>query len=311
MIFAQYIKLVAKALFLVLLSMSTQAAKAVPVYSDVKKLESFVSMDLKLKASAASLGVAVNSIDGAVDNFEAANSEIAATLKTLKQYDNLFSKWQLSTDPSTPTSSVYVKNVTDAENGLVNLTNLDKLNLYNLEKNNFDNTDASDNSALQHSQGNNSHEASFKKGILCPGDPNSTEKTHITLQYKSCQIINNATAYKIKLSESAQKKQKVIDDAITDVLKKSPITIGDFEARRVALSDLQAFQQTVIDEYDLKAKNVDLQIKIAEEARRYTAEALLVGPAQKSNRPVSTDIVKTTLGFALNALIPGTIPYNE
>jgi hypothetical protein len=290
------------------------------VYIDKDKAAALVAINTALLPNANILTKtgyifdASRAINRAGNYFDDAGKDLTSILGTLNQYKTTFPAWQATTDPSTPASADYVRNVTTAENDLKNLTTSDKLNLDNLEKDNFDNTFAFNNSALQHSQGNSSHKTVFDDGVLCPGDKPTgliPTKNYSTLQYKACTIINNATAYKIKLSESVQKKQKVIDDAIVDILKKSPKTMGNFEARRVALSDLQALQQNVIDEYDLKAKNADLQIKIAEEARRYASEAMLVGPTKQTTRTAAVSAFKTAVGIALNSTLPATIPYNK
>lgn len=313
MTFTYYTKHIAKFLFCVcslLIFIQKTVALTVDVYLDAGKLAELTAINIALAATHIPILNASKSINNAGNSFEATGPDLKSILDTLNN-NNTFPAWATTTDPSTPASLSYVTNVTTAEDELKKLTISDKPILDNLEKDNFDNTDADNNSASQYSQGNNNHETVFKNGVLCPGDPKSTAKDYSTLEYKACNIINNATAYKIKLSESAQKKQKVIDDAIVDILKKLPQTMGNFEARRVALSDLQALQKNVIDEYDLKAKNADLQIKIAEEARRYASEAMLVAPTKNTTGTVVTATVKTALGAALNNIIPATIPYNE
>jgi hypothetical protein len=289
-------------------------AITVDIYTDVKKEVALAAITSALSPNIVTIPTASNSINTAGNYFTEAGLDLVSLLRTLSKYKATFRAWETTTDPSTVASTSYVTNVTTAENDLKKITTSDKLTLDNLEKDNFDNTDADNNSATQHSQGNNSHKTVFDDGALCPGnkpDGPLYKKNYSTLQYKACMIVNNATAYKIKLSESAQKKQKVIDDAIVDILKKSPKTMGNFEARRVALSDLQALQQNVVDEYDLKAKNADLQIKIAEEARLYASEAMLVGPTKKFAKNVAVATVKVAVGIALNNTLPETIPYNE
>jgi hypothetical protein len=314
MTFTHYTKCIAKLLCCVLLFFipfqKVEAVAYVPTFLDKEKEALLTAINLELGLTLASLKKANASIDSAGNAFKKAKPEIVNTFNTLKKYDTLFSEWEPKTDPSTLASAEYVTNVTAAENALKSLTASDKLNLDKLEKDNFDNPDAFTNSALQYSQGNDKHKTVFDGGLLCPGKPDKP-KNYSTLQYKACTIINNATAYKIKLSESAQKKQTVIDDAIVDILKKSPTTMGNFEARRVALSDLQALQKNVIDEYDLKAKNADLQIKIAEEARRYASEAMLVGPTKQVARGLVVEAFKAAIGIAANQYFPATIPYNE
>lgn len=315
MTFTHYTKHIAKLLFCVCLLLisiqKTVAITSVDIYLDKEKLAELGVINGILGTTHISISKASSSINKAGNSFELTGSDLTSILNTLNN-KSTFPAWAATTDPSTPASAEYVKNVTTAENALKNVTTLDKSNLDKLEQNNFDNTDADNNSALQHSQGNNNHETAFKKGVLCPGKPDVIyTQNYSTLQYKACNIINNATAYKIKLSESTQKKQKVIDDAIVDILKKSPQTMGNFEARRVALSDLQALQKNVIDEYDLKAKNADLQIKIAEEARRYASEAMLVGPTKNTTRIVVVEAFKLAAATAANQYLPATIPYNE
>jgi hypothetical protein len=227
MAFTHYTKCITKLLCCVLLFFITfqkvEAVAYVPTFLDKEKEALLTAINLELGLTLASLKEANASIDSAGNDFKKANPEIVKTFNTLKKYDTLFSNWEPKTDPSTLASAEYVTNVTAAENALKSLTASDKLNLDNLEKDSFDNTDAFNNNALQHSQGNNSHKTVFDGGLLCPGKPDEVyTKNYSTLQYKACTIINNATAYKIKLSESAQKKQTVIDDAIVDILKKSP-----------------------------------------------------------------------------------------
>jgi hypothetical protein len=316
MTFTQYTKCITKLLFCVLLLlMPIQRAIAitVDVYTDAKKAIALAGIASALSPNIITIPTASSSIKRAGDYFTDAGKDLVSILATLSQYKTTFPAWETTTDPSTPASADYVTNVTTAENDLKKITALDKLNLDNLEKDNFDNTFAFNNSALQYSQGNGKHKEAFDDGVLCPGKPGLTDitKTYSTLQYKACTIVNNATAYKIKLSESVQKKQTVIDSAVKDILKNSPNTMGNFEARRVALSDLQALQQNVIDEYDLKAKNADLQIKIAEEARLYASEAMLVGPTKKSAKTVALGAFEAAVGIALNNTLPATIPYND
>jgi hypothetical protein len=315
MAFTHYTKSIAKLLCCVCLLLipiqKTIAVTSVDFYFDKEKLAELGLINGILGTTHISISKASSSIDKAGNSFELTGPDLTSILGTLNN-NNTFSTWAAKTDPSTLASASYVTNVTAAENALKKLTDSDKLNLDNLEQNNFDNTDAFNNNALQHSQGNNSHKTVFDYGVLCPGKPDVIYKqNYSTLQYKACTIINNATAYKIKLSESAQKKQTVIDDAIVDILKKSPTTMGNFEARRVALSDLQALQKNVIDEYDLKAKNADLQIKIAEEAKRYASEAMLVGPTKQVARGLVVEAFKAAIGIAANQYFPATIPYNE
>jgi hypothetical protein len=228
----------------------------------------------------------------------------------VKKDTALTKKWQ---DENRPTTD-YDSFVDAATNGLATLQRTSDTQLTALENNFFNNTPAIQNMALQYSQENSAYKIAMADGVMCPKSIIIPENkaNYYNLQNSSCTIMYNATAYKKLLSQIVTSKQKIIDDATTKIAKATPRkpSIGDFDAKKTALIQLNLLQKDIMDEYEMKKSNADTQIKIAKETQMFAADAIVAGPpvTKKEGVLLALEAVKTGLAIGLSQ---GSVKYNE
>jgi hypothetical protein len=134
---------------------------------------------------------------------------------------------------------------------------------------------------------------------------------YTALQAKMCDRIHNLKAYKVRMTEGFRDKINKIQIQVAVVIAHPGPTTGSNAAKQTALQTLQALEQLVRAEYRGNMALADAKIVVATDIMNYSNQALVNGPPTTPLVAFATQTAKTALGFAINAAVTNTAPYNK
>jgi hypothetical protein len=211
---------------------------------------------------------------------------------------------------------------------LTNKLNQEKLisskEFSDIEKDFFTNDNALKNMSKVYGKNNSKYETILEQDKpLCPppvlsnipnkqGVPNAS---YTKLQNLSCQAIYNAIAYKEKVNSTLVETHKTIDEAtnntLNGIIKLPSKTIGDYNARQTALETIRLYRKIAVNDSDTRVHNAETEIEIAQNIRKYAANAILTGPPKSANVENRISFAKAALSLAIGTLTSKTAPYNQ
>ncbi|MEY3996601.1 MAG: hypothetical protein RL344_944 [Pseudomonadota bacterium] len=150
---------------------------------------------------------------------------------------------------------------------------------------------------------------------IVPKSSGIANKTYTELQVDSCQTVYNAIAYKEEVNNILVNKDKIIDDitndAVKGIIKLPSKTIGDYNARQTALETVRLLRKVAKNDNDIKVHNAEIEIELAQDERKYAANAILTGPPKSASIDLGVNLAKVALGLAVGTLISETAPFNQ
>jgi hypothetical protein len=225
-----------------------------------------------------------------------------------KKNVDLVKSWTQDTNPDLIALKASLKD----EMVLLKRLNLEaKTNLDNYEYEYFINTNSDENTKEQYDKyiKLNSLVTPIKNNavMMCDKRVKTNNNTYFGLKESSCQSVHNATAYKKKLYEYIVQKQQILEDIMKKVMASNLNTIGEHDARKTMLLELEVLHQEALDDFKLRLNNADIQIQIAKDTELYAAQAIDFGV----DSSVMMEGVKKIIGeFTLVGTAKIT-PYNE
>jgi hypothetical protein len=142
---------------------------------------------------------------------------------------------------------------------------------------------------------------------MCQQAPNAGSNTYANLQESSCTIVHNAVAYKKALYNFTLEKQDLLKKAMKMIMDSNLVTIGEHDARKTMLLELEVLHQETTDDFKLRLNNADVQAHIARDTELYAAQAIDFGV----NSSVVMEGVKGVIGTAILVGAAQVTPYNE
>lgn len=214
----------------------------------------------------------------------------------------------------------YQKQLEKLKNDLNAAEVLSDKKLKDIEDKFFINNDALKNMSKVYGKNNSNYEQIlYKDKPLCPPivpkSPGIADKTYTELQVDSCQTVYNAIAYKEEVNNILVNKDKIIDDitndAVKGIIKLPSKTIGDYNARQTALETVRLLRKVAENDNDIKVHNAEIEIELAQDERKYAANAILTGPPKSASTDLGVNVSKIALDLLIGTLISETAPYNQ
>lgn len=181
-----------------------------------------------------------------------------------------------------------------------------KQDLDDYEKEYFFNNKADVNKGKRYGREDATLADTIEKNSMCQKAPNNGN-TYAKLREKSCAIVHNATAYKKALYDFTLQKQDLLKKAMKMIMDSSLVTIGEHDARKTMLLELEVLYQEITDDFKLRSNNADVQAHIARDTELYAAQAIDFGV----NSSVVMEGAKAAIGGAILLGLAVAVPYNE
>ena len=237
------------------------------------------------------------------NNLGAANESLNKANTNYKKNLDLIKKWNKDTDPDLVALKASLSPI------MAQLKSVDtnaKQDLDDYEKEYFFNNKADVNKGKRYGRGDATFADTIEKNSMCQKDPNSGN-TYAKLREKSCTIVHNATAYKKALYDFTLQKQDLLKKAMKTIMDSSLATIGEHDARKTMLLELEVLYQEVTDDFKLRSNNASIQAHIARDTELYAAQAIDFGV----NSSVLMEGAKGAIGTAILIGAAQIEPYNK
>jgi hypothetical protein len=145
---------------------------------------------------------------------------------------------------------------------------------------------------------------------MCQKAPDSATNTYANLQESSCKIVHNTTAYKKALYDFTLEKQDLLKKAMKMIMNSSLVTIGEHDARKTMLLELEVLYQETTDDFKLRSNNADIQAHIARDTELYAAQTIGFG-SNSSVASITMETEKALIGAAISVAAAKLTPYNK